>query len=1243
MVLAFHLAHSGENTPSPWFTGGTVRTSPALSLLTERPPGKEPELPRTGSTPSPDIEHPDEGVLPEEEDLGTVRTLSNSPVSHHSVRGEANPQDDAGNSDSTYWGPPGGSGNTESTYWGAGEGDNAGDAPDADADPEPGQVGGREGLDLGRPSGAPAATTGDGPGDRAAIESLRLRFGLAPRAEVVHAGGNPRPPCPKLRPTSEIFRARCELMNYLWPKLVDRREVYQRLREDPSTREEHEDAEEAGADPPAEAGIPGTRAWLEAQNDVGRLVEENPSVRDFLLQAVIKKREYQAASVTRTPSPTPSEESDDARNKYGHRYDPNPTLLTTEYDVDVDDGRAKRAEARLCLAEWDGYLNFPEAAAAELTASEIPEEDDRPDEDRVPLPGMTGPLPPAVAATFGPDMYGRYFTDDQLRFVREIMVASVGMDTARQYLAGPRHWNGFRLTIAADRRPSEFLVEFTGQFLLQGIWIVLFAKYASEVHGFFADSLRALITGLAFHFRCNHPFFDTRMFAEEMLTKARKAFALPPAAVCDVILGKVLREKYPLAKEFHDAFRETHWSPTPPTRALSFEITAEAIKMQCYISYIYLLSWGGRGQNILTTRGPSKALLNGTVVFTFLVTREPWVTLRLTGGGPARQHMRDHTPPQGGYDYSQLLCVEYVVMVTKTINSTSAQTKGHTTEMPTTICLVGLTPMETHAKEAMGVWEYHSYGQPADRVATVYHPTERSRRTQVSADGTPASVLMNWNGRQRRCARREPSTSALAKAFKAVSASREGGGVAAEHISIGSVRKFWPSNEAKMMAYATEVAKEGPSGVDEIVRRLGGWAPGSRVVNLHYTKAQTMPSGFALMVPGAEAGVLTGAQINMTIEQRTLMAKGAAGQGASNSVIEILDDWDEELDEPQVPEVAKKTRAARKSRARVKVEGAARPAEAGAVIEILGDSDEETGVPDKAQGATKTPAPRKPRAKSVPDRGGVKAPRKSRAKVLPGAAPAKAPRKSRAAAAETPADPADPAGTRSRNASIVDISDSEEEPAEASAPNLHIPDSRGTLHDMALVVCGGRESAPIDFKIPFLANHALRPSMYTSVDPAIQMGQALAVPPRADGRTGQPVEEFRGEIFRVEDRVIPEGKGAYILALGRGYAMDCSTAFANGTCIASGANTAINAVDPSGRVLKSGDNNCHVAVDWTVADRPRVYLYLSRPLPYDPENWTELMWPYGASYQHAPAPLTLGTVENFGAVPKPPTKKARHH
>ena len=1230
VVLAFHLAHSGENTPSPWFTGSSIRTSPALSLLTEKPPGKEPELPGTRPTPVPGINLPEEVVLPDEEDLGTVRTLSDSPESHHEEEGEADPPDVSGNSDSTYWGPPGGSGNTESTYWGTEGGDHADGVQGAGADPAPEQLGGGAGSDPGLPAG----TAGNGPEDRAAIESLRLRFGLAPRTGNVPVGGAPRPPCPTLRPAADWFRARCELMNYLWPKLVDRREVYERLRQDPSTRYDSEEQEE-------EDPVPGTRAWLEAQDNVGLLVEKDPAVQDLLLQTVLRERERQAASVTRTPSPTPSEGSDDARNKYGHLYDPNPSLLTTEYDVDVDDGRAKRAEARLCAAEWDGYLNFPVEAAAELMATEVPEEDNRPEEDRIPLPGLTGPVPHAVAATFGPDTYGRYFSDDQLRFVREIMVASVGLDTARQYLAGPRHWNSFRLTIAQDKRPSEFLVEFTGQFLLQGIWIVLFAKYASEVHGFFADSLRALITGLAFHFRCNHPFFDTRMFAEEMLTKARKAFALPPAAVCDVILGKVLREKYPLAKEFHDAFRETHWSPTPPAPALSFEITAEAIKMQCYISYIYLLSWGGRGQNILTTRGPSKALLNGTVVFTFLVTREPWATLRLSGGGPARQYMRDHTPAGKCYDYSALLCVEYVVMVTKTINSTTAQTKGHVTEMPTTICLVGLTPMETHAKEAMGVWEYHAYGQPADRVATVYHPTERSRRTQVNAEGNPTSFLMNWNGRQRRCARREPSASALAKAFKAVSASREGGGVSAEHISIGSVRKFWPSNEAKMMAYATEVAKDGPTGVDEIVRRLGGWAPGSRVVNLHYTKAQTMPSGFALMVPGAEAGVLTGAQINLTIEQRTLMAKGAAGQGAPNSVIEILDDWEEELDEPSVPEAAKKTKAARKSRARVKVEKVAKPAEAGSVIEILGESEEESGAPAGTKGATKTPAPRKSRAKATLGQGEVKAPRKSRAKVPPEAAPAKAPRKSRVAGTEPPTGTAVPEGSRIRKASIIDISESEEEPAVASAPHLHIPDSRGTLHDMALVKCGGRESAPIDFKIPFLTTHVLRPSMYTSVDPAIKMGQALAVPPRADGRTGQPVDEFRGEIFRLEDRTVPEGKGAYILDLDRGYAMDCSKAFADGTCIASGANTALNAVDPAGRVLKSGDNNCHVAVDWTVADHPRVYLYLSRPLPYDPENWTELMWPYGASYQHASNPLTLENVGDFGSTPQPPAKRPR--
>ena len=754
--------------------------------------------------------------------------------------------------------------------------------------------------------------------------------------------------------------------------------------------------------------------------------------------------------------------------------------------------------------------------------------------------------------------------------------------------------------MAEDKRPSEFLIELTGQFLLQAIWVVLFAKFACEVHGYYADTLRALITGLAFHFRCNHPFFDTRMFSEEILKKARKAYALPPAGVCDRIVAKVLREKYPLPKEFHDVFRETHWSPTG-SRALSFEITAECIKMQCYVSYIYLLSWGGRGQNILTARGPSKALLNGTVVFTFLVSREPWATLRLTGGGPARQYMRDHTPAHGVFDYSLLLCVEYVVMVTKTINSTTAQAQGHTADMPTTVCLVGLTPMETHGKEVMGIWEYHSYGQPADPVATVYHPTKKARKTQQTREGNPATVTMNWNGHLRTCARREPSGADLARAFKAVAASREGGGVAAEHISIGSVRKFWPSNKVKMLAYATEVAKEESADVDEIVRRLGGWAPGSRVVDLHYTKARTMPSAFALMVPGADGGILTGDQINQAIGLRTLMAKGAAGQGAtcsSNEIIDISSDADDE-DEPPAAVAPKKARAPRKSRATA-----------------IGDG-ETTRTPKAAR------APRKSRAKAPADPAKPKPLRATRTAGTPTPGKAKAPRKSRA------------------KASIVDLETSDEEPAKASAPHLHIPDSRGTVHDPALVVCGGREMAGIDFRLPFLTGHVLRPSALSALDPTAQMGQALAVPPRADGRTGQPVEEFKGEVYLTSSRAIPEGKGAYILDLGRGYSMDCTAAFAEGTCIASGANTAINAVDPTGRVLKSGDNNCHVAVDWTVEDKPRVYLYLSRPLPYDPDNWTELMWPYGASFQKSPVPLTLENVGDFGSVPIPPAKKAR--
>ena len=159
-------------------------------------------------------------------------------------------------------------------------------------------------------------------------------------------------------------------MNYLWPRVIERREATQRYREDPAARELPESWGTAGPRDGPDLPVPGTRAWLASQNDIGRLVDADPGARDQLWQAVLIDREYRATIVTRTPSPTPSEGSDDARNKYGHKYDPCPTLLTTEFDVDVDDGRRMRAETRINLAEWDGYLNFPEEAASALVALE---------------------------------------------------------------------------------------------------------------------------------------------------------------------------------------------------------------------------------------------------------------------------------------------------------------------------------------------------------------------------------------------------------------------------------------------------------------------------------------------------------------------------------------------------------------------------------------------------------------------------------------------------------------------------------------------------------------------------------------------------------------------------------------------------------------------------------------------------------------------------------------------------------
>ena len=876
----------------------------------------------------------------------------------------------------------------------------------------------------------------------------------------------------------------------------------------------------------------GLSDWKNAQADVGEL---SSSDLTLFLRLQLEERQRQAELVSRSVSPADSWKSQDRRNSRGHLYDHSLTLSTVGYDVDIDDGGEQRAVVRANLVEHGAFNDFPLTLGEALQAAQVSdgeEEDDRPADDLLPLPGMTGPTPPEVAQSHAPDMYGRYFTAEHLRYVQTVMVGSVGIETARQYLASARHWNSFRGTIPEDKRPTEFLLEFTGQTLVQAIWVVLFARYGNEVHGFFGASLRNLITGLAFHFRCNHPIFDTRMFEEGILTKARKTFALPPAAACEAIAKQVDREKFPLPKEFLKAMRDAYWSPDEP---LTFLKTADCVKMQAYVCLIYMLSWGSRAQNIVVTASRAKMLLNGTVVYTFLETQDPWVVVLHTGGGPARQYMRGLTAQTEEFDYSLLICVEYVVMVTKTINSTSAQAGGRSLEMPTTVRLVGVTPLERHAMTVMATWEVHAYGEPTDPVATVVHPTPNARKSQTNKAGEPTSVLIVWNGKERRCARLLPQADSLTKAFKAVAASEAGGGVDPKHISIGSARKFWASNAEGIKAYADVVAAEQGLAVNEVVRRLGGWAPGSRVMDANYTKARTVPSSFALLVPGAENGLLTGAQLNAAGMRRSLISKGAAGQGARGPPEAIV------------------------------------------------------------QGAATALAPTKPI-------------RKSRARTT-----------------------------------IVDVSGSEDVDVDvvASDPADLVTDPYGVTHDPALVESLKR--APVNFRLPFLPGVALRKSVLAVAPPRAHydLGRALAAPPQVVGHTGQPVAEFKGVLYHTASRPPPEaGQGQYHIDLSRGYSLDCTLAFAEGGCLASGSNSAAGLVDPSGRVLASGDNNCHVAVDWTVAHHPRLYLYLTRPLAYS-EAWTELMWPYGAEYIHSAGPLTEDNVLDFVPLPTPPTKRTR--
>ena len=897
----------------------------------------------------------------------------------------------------------------------------------------------------------------------------------------------------------------------------------------------------------AKKPLPGSREWALSFPDWGSVPAGD---LDHLLRYQQEEAARRAACVSRSVSPTGSVDSRTSVNALGHRYDHNPTLLTEGYDVDIDDCRQQRVIVRANRAEWEGSASFPTEAVDTLLAREREENPDvegaRPEQDALSLPGLGPPTLEATQAA-GPDTYGRYFTAQQLLYIQEVLVASVGTETARQYLAGPRHWNGFRATLEESNRPSEFMAEHLGKPLLQAIWLILFCKYANEVHGFFGRNLGHLLAGLAFHFRCNsRGNFDSRMFQEETLRKAMQAFALPPVAVCELIAQQVEHEKQPFSREFLSVMRQTHWSPVPPLRPLYFDVAKHVEMMQAYVCLIYMLSWGSRGQNIVVTAARSKMLLNGTVVYTFLTGRDPLTTVSLNGGGPARQYMRTNRPEGGHFDYSLVLCVEYVVEITKTTNCSSSQAKGKAIKMPATIRLVGDTPMERHAMDVMATWEVNAYGLPTDPVATVYYPSKKVRKSQVNKAGIPVSAMVKWNGVEQLCARREPNSGSLAKIYKEVASREECGALEPQHISIGSARKFFTSNAEGIKKFAQTVAPTQGLEVDEVIQRLGGWA-GPAVPALHYTKAQTTNSNFSLLKDGVDQFLLTGAQIKSASDRRKTMARGAAGRGA------------------------------------------------GAVAEeratpTLGNSAPQPG--------TSHPKP-----------------------------PAKQPRSTRAAT------------------SVVDVlhSDSSDEFGQVSDPSTYVKDSRGDLHDPKRVVCSLADR-PINFALPFVQGLAVGPSVLKVAPPRghYVLGNALVVTPPAYGRTGQPLEEFKGDLYRTDSRPVPPpGRGCYVINCGRGWSMDCTRAYAEGRCIASASNTALGLITAEGTALKSTDNNCHVAIDWTDLDRPRPYLYLSRPLPKDPTARPELMWPFGAAYKPSDRPLTMENLDDFLPPSGPPAKKPR--
>lgn len=212
---------------------------------------------------------------------------------------------------------------------------------------------------------------------------------------------------------------------------------------------------------------------------------------------------------------------------------------------------------------------------------------------------------------------------------------------------------------------------------------------------------------------------------------------------------------------------------------------------------------------------------------------------------------------------------------------------------------------------------------------------------------------------------------------------------------------------------------------------------------------------------------------------------------------------------------------------------------------------------------------------------------------------------------------------------VVDLATSEM--GEKTPPADVVVDSERVEHDMSRVTRANR--CPVDFSIPFFKGAVARPSSYTTAD-GRSLGNGLGAPPRTTAATGQVVLQFNGDLFRLSERPVRHGHGhQYIIKLSETLGMDCGPAYLAGRDPASAANTAVHLVPPTGTALTSRHNNCHVALDFTVPLRPRLYLYFIRPLKYDATNWTELLWPYGANYIHAAFPPNEETQAFFLLAP----------